>query len=90
MSKTARDRVVAEMKAWLIERKQAIALLKTIDPDILAAAVDCFGSSRGAGQFLTSPAPSLGYKFPVEVGRTPEGKKRVLHIIRAIDYGVYL
>lgn len=90
MAKTTRDKVVAEMEAWLAERKQAITLIKTVDADVLAAAVACFESPRAAGQFLTSPARSLRYKLPVDVALTPEGKKQVLKLIMAIEYGVYL
>jgi uncharacterized protein (DUF2384 family) len=85
-----RRRVATEMDAWLAQQQRLTLLLENADPEVIAAAVDCFGSHIGAGRFLTSPARGLGYKIPVEIANTPEGKAKVLTLIRQIDYGVYL
>lgn len=90
MPESTRHSVVAEMELWLAERRQAIELLKSLDPEVLSAAVNCLESPLQAGQFLTTSAPSLGGRLPVEVAITPQGEKQVLNLIQAIKYGGYL
>lgn len=90
MSEANRRKVLAEMDTWLAGQQRLVVLLQNIDIEVVVAAVNGFGSHIGAGRFLTSPARGLGYKIPVEVANTPEGKAKVLTLIRQIDYGVYL
>lgn len=90
MTANTRDKVIAEMETWLNEQKQAVGLLKSLDPEVLVTAVDCLESPRYAGIFLITPAPSLGSKIPAEVAKTPDGKKQVMNLISAIEHGTYL
>lgn len=83
-------KVVTEMEAWLVEQMRITELLRTIDPEVLAAAVECLESPLYAGRFLTTPAPSLGDKIPAEVAMSAEGKKQVMMLIRAFENGAYL
>lgn len=90
MAENIRDKIVAEMETWLNQQKQAVELLKSLDSEVLTAAVTCLESPLEAGKFLTTPARSLDDKIPVEVAKTPQGKKQVMRLIAAIEHGVYL
>lgn len=84
-----RAETMAEMEAWLEERRLAIILLAQADLDVMTRAVACFGSAKAAGLFLTAPAPALGGRTPLEVAMENDGKERVLELIAAIEHGVY-
>lgn len=85
-----RARSIAAAEAWLDERRRSVALLASVDADILAAAIACCGSAENAGLFLTAPARALGERTPVEVALEPNGKARVLELLAALAHGVYL
>jgi uncharacterized protein (DUF2384 family) len=63
----------------------------TIDPEVLEAGLEAFDGDRDAVvRWLDQPAHALGGRVPRDVMETPEGRRLVTSILRAIDRGTYL
>ena len=59
------------------------------DPEVMLAAIDCFGSADAAALWLTSPEVGLGNEHPLEVADTPEGKEKVLQLLWRLNMGMF-
>lgn len=59
------------------------------DPEVLLAAIDCFGSAEGASLWLTSPEVSLANENPLDVADSPDGKERVLQLLWRLNLGMF-
>ena len=55
--------------------------------DLIAAAVDVFGSVGDAALWLTRPHPLLDDEAPLQRARTPWGLQRVRSMLGALKYG---
>jgi putative toxin-antitoxin system antitoxin component (TIGR02293 family) len=55
--------------------------------DLVATAVDVFGSVEAATGWLTKPHPVLEGETPMQRARTPWGMQRVRSILGALKYG---
>ena len=82
-----RSAVLAAFKADLAARRRLLALLRSFDPEIIACAVECFGSAAAADDWLTSPAHALSGKIPVELKGGSKQRETVLRLLRMIQYG---
>ena len=70
-----------------LSREQSGRLYKAAE--IMAKAVDVFGSDDAAERFLAEPALALDGMRPVDLLSTPAGAEMVeKHLVR-LDYGVY-
>lgn len=56
---------------------------------LLKKAVDVFGDSAAAREWLTRSQPGLGNAKPVEFARTELGAREVENLLGRIEYGVY-
>lgn len=65
-------------------------LFRYVDRELYNAGRDFFQSDTALAEWLCEPARALGYKIPLRVIRTATGRRQVLQIIAAIEYGVYL
>ena len=55
--------------------------------DLIATAVDVFGSVEAATGWLIKPHPVLEGETPMQRARTPWGMQRVRSILGALKYG---
>lgn len=70
-----------------LSREQSGRLFRAAE--IMARAVDAFGSVEAASRFLEEPAMALDGRRPLDLLSTPAGAEMVeRHLVR-IDYGVY-
>jgi uncharacterized protein (DUF2384 family) len=60
-----------------------------VDPEVLLAAIDCFGSADTAALWLTSAEVGLANENPLEVAATAEGKERVLQLLWRLNAGMF-
>ena len=60
-----------------------------LDPEVLLAAIDCFGSADGAAFWLTSPEVGLDNETPLEFAATAAGKERVLQLLWRLNLGMF-
>jgi len=70
-----------------LNREQSGKLYKAAE--IVAKAVDVFGSHEAAERFLEEPAMALDRKWPIELLSTPAGAELVERHLDRLDYGVY-
>lgn len=70
-----------------LTREQSGKLYKTAE--IVAKAVDVFGSHEAAERFLEEPAMALDRKRPIDLISTPAGAELVERHLARIDLGVY-
>jgi Protein of unknown function (DUF2384) len=59
------------------------------DPEVLLAAIDCFGSAEAAALWLTSPEVGLANENPLDVADSPDGKERVLQLLWRLNLGMF-
>lgn len=83
-----RRREVASALDGEIERlgrlRERIAAL---DPEVLLAAIDGFGSPRESAAWLVLPEGRLAGRSPIEVAATAEGKERVIGLLLGREQG---
>jgi len=70
-----------------LNREQSGKLYKAAE--ILAKAVDVFGSTEAAERFLEEPAMALDSLRPIELLSTPAGAELVERHLGRLEYGVY-
>ena len=83
----ARAGVVAAFEADLALRSKLLAKLKVFDLEIIATAIECFGSAEGAMAWLTHPAHDLRGKIPIEMKIGKRVKSRIILLLRMIEHG---
>lgn len=65
--------------------------LPDLDPEVAAQALETFESAESAALWLMDKDHRLlRSKSPLEVSRFPEGKAKILNILRAIEHGIPL
>jgi uncharacterized protein (DUF2384 family) len=82
------DSIIFAARKEVKRRAALIDELKSLDPEIAAHAVACFGSAEGAAEWLVTPARGLKLRVPIHVGRTAAGQRRILTILGQIQHGV--
>ena len=60
-----------------------------LDAAVLAKAVEVFGSNEEAELWLRRPALGLNGERPIDLLRSPEGKRLVQDFLDRLEYGVY-
>lgn len=80
-------RAARRKKGGCLSREQSGRLYKAAE--IVAIAVDVFGSITGAERFLCEPAMALNRMRPVDLLTTPAGAGLVQHHLVRLDFGVY-
>ncbi len=70
-----------------LTREQSGKLYKTAE--IVAKAVDVFGSNEAAERFLEEPVMALNRKRPIDLISTTAGAELVERHLARIDFGVY-
>lgn len=67
-----------------------MALLES-DPivDVLARAIEVFGTQEKALRWLRTPVRSLGDKTPISLLNSPEGLSRVQDTLGQVEHGVW-
>ncbi|MHA3842336.1 type II RES/Xre toxin-antitoxin system antitoxin [Sphingomonas aestuarii] len=70
-----------------LSREQSGKLYRAAE--ILAKAVDIFGSQKAAERFLEEPAMALDRQRPIDLLSTPAGAELVEQHLTRIDFGVY-
>lgn len=63
--------------------------LRANTAQIIAKAIDVFGTLEAAGRFFDSPALALNGMRPIELLSTPAGAQLVDKHLTRLDYGVY-
>jgi len=82
-------RLLAAALQSKIDRLQAAKKkVRSLDPEIIARAIDAIGSVEGAAIWLTSPAFGLDGKVPADFAATAKGRSKVLNLLGRIDHGV--
>jgi hypothetical protein len=85
-----RIRMEAVIDAKIRYYQRCRPLFRYIDREIYDAGRDLFSSEAALAVWLCEPAGALGYKVPLRVMRTSKGRRQVLHLICAIEHGVFL
>jgi uncharacterized protein (DUF2384 family) len=85
-----RRRLEAAIDTQIREYAQCRKLLRYVDAEVFSAGMSMTGSPSGLVAWLCAPARALCYKVPLRALRTIKGRKAVLNILRALNYGVYL
>lgn len=70
--------------------ERCLSLVRSIHPDVLHAGMELFESEEHLVMWLCQPARALGQQVPLFHLRTKAERASVVHVLRAIDYGVYL
>lgn len=70
-----------------LSREQSGRLYKAAE--VVAKAVDVFGSREAAERFLEEPATALDRERPIDLLSTPAGADLVEQHLTRLDYGVY-
>jgi putative toxin-antitoxin system antitoxin component (TIGR02293 family) len=83
------DEVVRAFDRDLGRRNALREKLFGADPEVLLAAIDCFGSADGAAFWLTNPEVGLENEAPLDVAATAGGKERVLQLLWRLNLGMY-
>lgn len=73
------------MEVGWSKRDKSIELLKSLDLEVLAAAVECVESQLYAGKFLATARCGLGDKIPADVAKSAEGKRQVLNLVGRLN-----
>ena len=86
----ARRRVLAAALKEISRREAMVIRLRAFDEGVIAAALDTFQSARAAAEWLMGSAYGLGGEVPIEVAQTPQGRERVLNVLRCIEHNTLL
>jgi putative toxin-antitoxin system antitoxin component (TIGR02293 family) len=60
-----------------------------MDEQVLARAIEVFGTREKAILWFNSPVPALGGKVPADLLKSPEGKELVMNTLGRIEHWVF-
>lgn len=83
-----RRRMVAAITAEITRYRRCRPLLRLVTADVLAAGLEFFSSEDALAMWLCEPARSLDGKIPLQVIRQPQGRAKIINILRALAHGV--
>ena len=63
-------------------------LTDKLEAEILPQALEVFGDSKRADEWMREPNPALNNEIPVKSIQTKEGRRAVLNILGRIHHGV--
>lgn len=85
-----RRRLEKALRKKIDDLNRALGSIHLLSRDIYDVGIELFQCERSLVSWLVRPSRALGGKIPLDVARTSEGRTDVMHIMRAIDCGIYL
>lgn len=89
-NRSIQRRMEAAVDSRIRHFEKCRGLFGFMDRDVYAAGKALLRSDAALAEWMCAPAQALGGKTPIRAIRTASGRKRVVRILLALEYGVYL